>query len=346
VWAKKGTGKNAKKKKKNFKDGQAKWTNTTPEGEKKDLSAAMQDAYHPMQVEAAWNAWWEKKGYFSADNVKAAAAGADEKFVICLPPPNVTGSLHLGHALTCAIEDGLARWHRMCGRHVMWLPGTDHAGIATQSVVEKQLWKLEGKTRHDLGREKFLEKVWEWKKAKGDRITTQLRRLGGSVDWSREVFTMDAPRTRAVTEAFVRMHADGCVYRDTRLVNWSCQLNSAISNIEVDKRELAGRTRLKVPGHDKDKTYEFGVLTSFGYPVEGSDEKVVVATTRLETMLGDTAVAVHPDDARGPPPGRRCAPAPGRRAPAPGRCRRWPCRPGRHGRIRGRWRRVCGGRGR
>ena len=183
------------------------------------------------------------------------------------------------------------------------LTGTDHAGIATQSVVEKMLMKNEGKTRHDLGREEFTKKVWEWKNEYGTRITTQLRSLGSSVDWSRERFTMDEMLSKAVVEAFNQFHEKGLLYRADRLGNWSCALKSAISDIEVDYIDLEGRTFLEVKTHkgnpnDPAGKYEFGTLTSFAYPVEGSDEKIVVATTRLETMLGDTAVAVHPEDPR------------------------------------------------
>lgn len=218
------------------------------------------------------------------------------KFVMVIPPPNVTGSLHLGHGLTTAIEDCITRWHRMNGVTTVWIPGCDHAGIATQVVVEKKVWREEKKTRHDLGREKFIEKIWSWRNEKGDRIYEQFRRLGASVDWGRTFFTMDPNMSKAVTEAFVRLHEDGSIYRSSRLVNWSCALRSAISDIEVDKVEVSGRTFLSIPGYT-DKV-EFGVLVSFAYRVEGSDEEIVVATTRIETMLGDTAVAVHPNDER------------------------------------------------
>lgn len=172
-------------------------------------------------------------------------------FTIIIPPPNVTGSLHLGHALTNAIQDCIVRWHRMSGRTTLWVPGCDHAGIATQVVVEKKLMREQKLTRHDLGREKFVDKVWQWRNEKGDRIYDQLRAIGSSYDWSRTRFTMDPPLCRAVTEAFVRLHEDGSVYRSSRLVNWSCTLRSAISDIEVDKVELAGRTFLSIPGELK-----------------------------------------------------------------------------------------------
>mmetsp|Transcript_12904 Transcript_12904/g.17693 ORF Transcript_12904/g.17693 Transcript_12904/m.17693 type:complete len:1013 (+) Transcript_12904:198-3236(+) len=230
---------------------------------------------------------------------KHSKKSASDKFVMVIPPPNVTGSLHLGHALTTAIEDTITRWHRMKGKITLWVPGTDHAGIATQSVVEKRLKKLDGTTRHELGRTEFVKKVWEWKQTYGNKITSQIRFLGASVDWSREAFTMDSNLSRAVTEAFVRFYEDGLLYRDTRLINWSCALQSAISEIEVDYVDLEGRTFLAVPNHKQQEKYEFGMITSFAYKVEASpSEEIVVATTRLETMLGDTAVAVHPLDPR------------------------------------------------
>jgi valyl-tRNA synthetase len=205
------------------------------------------------------------------------------QFVMVIPPPNVTGSLHLGHALTNSVEDAITRFNRMKGKTALWVPGCDHAGIATQVVVEKKLWREEKLTRHDLGREKFIEKVWEWKNEKGHRIYEQLKKMGSSLDWNRASFTMDPKLCRAVVEAFVRMHQDGTIYRSTRLVNWSCTLKSAISDIEVDKTELTGRTLLSVPGY-KDKV-EFGVLVSFAYKVEGSDEEVIVSTTRYEYLI-------------------------------------------------------------
>jgi valyl-tRNA synthetase len=218
------------------------------------------------------------------------------QFVMVIPPPNVTGSLHLGHALTNSIEDAITRWHRMKGRTALWVPGCDHAGIATQVVVEKKLWREEKLSRHDLGREKFIEKIWQWRNEKGDRIYHQLKKLGSSFDWDRACFTMDPKLCKSVTEAFVRLHEQGLIYRSSRLVNWSCSLKSAISDIEVDKVEVPGRTFLSIPGY-QDKV-EFGVLVKFAYKVEDTNEELVVATTRVETMLGDTAVAVHPKDPR------------------------------------------------
>nr|CAD7424685.1 unnamed protein product [Timema monikensis] len=270
----------------------------TAPGDKKDTTCPMPDAYSPQYVEAAWYSWWEKQGFFKPEYGRKSISEPNPKgkFVMVIPPPNVTGSLHLGHALTNAVEDAITRWHRMKGRTVLWNPGCDHAGIATQVVVEKKLWREEKKTRHDLGRDKFVERIWDWKKEKGDRIYLQLRKLGSSYDWTRACFTMDPKLCRAVTEAFVRLHEEGLIYRSNRLVNWSCTLKSAISDIEVDKVELPGRTLLSVPGYDH--KVEFGVLVLFAYKVEGSDEELVVATTRVETMLGDTAVAVHPEDPR------------------------------------------------
>ncbi|KAK8803838.1 hypothetical protein WA158_001532 [Blastocystis sp. Blastoise] len=269
----------------------------TPKGEKKDLSSPLADSYYPAAVESAWADWWEAQGFFKPNVERALNLPADKKFIMVIPPPNVTGTLHLGHALTNAIEDTITRWKRMSGYETVWVPGIDHAGIATQVVVEKNLMKEEGKSRHDLGREAFVEKVWEWKNQYGNKITTQLRKLGVSVDWSRQAFTMDDNLSRAVKEAFVQLYDKGLIYRSNRLVNWCCTLKTAISDIEVEYIDLEGATKRRVPGHG-DHMYEFGTLTEFAYPVENSDEKIIVATTRLETMLGDTAVAVHPEDPR------------------------------------------------
>ncbi|KAI4364514.1 hypothetical protein MLD38_020594 [Melastoma candidum] len=263
----------------------------TPLGEKKKLSSQMAKQYNPSAVEKSWYAWWENSGFFVAD--------ADSKkppFTIVLPPPNVTGALHIGHALTTAIEDTIIRWRRMSGYNTLWVPGVDHAGIATQVVVEKKIMRERHLTRHDLGRENFVDEVWKWKNEYGGTILKQLRRLGASLDWSRECFTMDDKRSRAVTEAFVRLYKDGLIYRDLRLVNWDCILRTAISDIEANYVDIKERTLLKVPGYED--PVEFGVLTSFAYRLEEGLGEIVVATTRVETMLGDTAIAVHPDDGR------------------------------------------------
>ncbi|CAF4933727.1 unnamed protein product [Pieris macdunnoughi] len=274
------------------------YTANTAAGERKDISGPMPDAYSPKYVEAAWYAWWDKQGFFKPEYGKKSVLDSNPKgqFVMVIPPPNVTGSLHLGHALTNAVEDAITRWHRMNGRTTLWNPGCDHAGIATQVVVEKKLWREEKKTRHELGREEFIKRVWNWKEEKGGRIYEQLRSLGSSLDWSRERFTMDSTMCRAVNEAFIRLHDAGDIYRANRLVNWSCTLKSAISDIEVDKVELTGRTLLAIPGYEN--KVEFGVIVYFAYKMEDSDDEVVVATTRVETMLGDVAVAVNPNDDR------------------------------------------------
>ena len=254
----------------------------TPKGFKKRTEGALPEAYSPGYVEAAWYDWWEQSGFFKPEHGRAggladAPKSRDGVFSMVIPPPNVTGKLHIGHALTNAVEDALTRWHRMRGEMTLWTPGCDHAGIATQMVVEKMLMKKEGVSRHDLGREAFIKKVWEWKEQYGSAIYGQLRRFGCSVDWDRAVFTMDPKMSRAVTEAFVRLHEDGTIYRANRLVNWSCTLKSAISDIEVDKTELPGRTLLAVPGY-KEKV-EFGVIVSFAYKIVGggSSEKARVS---------------------------------------------------------------------
>ena len=232
----------------------------------------MDKTYQPQAIEARWYAEWEKCGYFRP-------SGTGQPYTIMIPPPNVTGSLHMGHGFNNAVMDTLTRYHRMLGHNTLWQPGTDHAGIATQMVVERQL-AAQNMTRHDLGREKFLDKVWEWKAESGGTITQQIRRLGSSVDWSRERFTMDEGLSEAVKEAFVRLHEEGLIYRGKRLVNWDPKLHTAISDLEVLSEEEAGS------------------LWHLRYPVDGSKEVLVVATTRPETLLGDSAVAVHPEDDR------------------------------------------------
>ncbi|PCH34745.1 hypothetical protein WOLCODRAFT_79194 [Wolfiporia cocos MD-104 SS10] len=280
------------------KEEEAPFVNTTPKGDKKDLSQPMASGYNPIAVESAWYDWWEAQGFFRPAFTPEGNVKPEGQFVIPFPPPNVTGSLHIGHALTVAIQDGLVRWNRMKGKTTLFVPGFDHAGISTQSVVEKRLYKSSGQTRHDLGRDKFLETVWEWKNDYQGRIENQLRRLGGSFDWNRVAFTMDESRYKAVIENFCRLHEDGILYRANRLVNWCVRMNTTLSNLEVEQKQLTGRTLLNVPGYDAKEKFEFGVLTSFAYPLEGSDERIVIATTRPETMLGDTAIAVHPDDPR------------------------------------------------
>uniref|UniRef100_A0A3P8WCY9 Valine--tRNA ligase n=1 Tax=Cynoglossus semilaevis TaxID=244447 RepID=A0A3P8WCY9_CYNSE len=267
----------------------------TAPGQKKDTSLPFPPTYSPTYVESSWYQWWEKEGFFSPEQHETLPHAVDRTFSLCIPPPNVTGSLHLGHALTVAIEDTLVRWRRMQGYRVLWVPGCDHAGIATQTVVERKLLSEKGKRRQDFTREEFLNEVWKWKNEKGEEIYKQLKSLGASLDWRRACFTMDPHFSRAVTEAFVTLCDSGLIYRSEGLVNWSCALESAISDIEVDSKELAGQTMLSVPGY-KNKV-EFGTILSFAYPVDGHEE-VVVSTTRPETMLGDVAVAVHPDDPR------------------------------------------------
>ncbi|MGH3169979.1 MAG: class I tRNA ligase family protein, partial [Trebonia sp.] len=239
--------------------------------------------YAPAEVETRRYEQWEKAGYFSPEASQGhsqpeAQENADAPaFTIVLPPPNVTGSLHVGHALDHTLMDALTRWHRMRGFRTLWLPGMDHAGIATQNVVERELAR-EGLSRHDLGREAFVERVWQWKAEYGGKILGQMRRLGDSIDWTRERFTMDAGLSRATATIFKRLYDDGLIYRDNRIINWCPRCLTALSDIEVN--------------HEDDE----GELVSIRYG--DGDDSIVVATTRAETMLGDTAVAVHPGDER------------------------------------------------
>jgi valyl-tRNA synthetase len=234
-------------------------------------------AFEPADIERRWYPEWEAQNYFAAgvDGSKTP----DENFCILLPPPNVTGTLHMGHGFNQTIMDALTRYYRMRGHNTLWQPGTDHAGIATQIVVERQL-DAQGISRHDLGREKFLEKVWEWKEYSGNTITKQMRRMGTSPDWTRERFTMDAGLNKVVTETFVRLFNEGLIYRGKRLVNWDPKLNTAVSDLEVVQEE------------------EDGFMWHIRYPLADGSDSLVVATTRPETMLGDTAVMVHPEDER------------------------------------------------
>ncbi|MCB4437441.1 valine--tRNA ligase [Alteromonas sp. McT4-15] len=232
----------------------------------------MDKTFEPQSIEQQCYKSWEDAGLFKA-------SGSGDPYCILLPPPNVTGSLHMGHGFQQTIMDALTRYHRMKGDNTLWQVGTDHAGIATQMVVERQL-NAQGKTRHDLGREDFVKKVWEWKEHSGGTITGQMRRLGTSPDWSREVFTMDEDLSKAVTEVFVKLHEEGLIYRGKRLVNWDPVLHTAVSDLEVLNEE------------------EDGHMWHMRYPLADGSGELVVATTRPETMLGDTAVAVHPDDER------------------------------------------------
>lgn len=271
----------------------------TPFGEKKilqPLDGPDHKAYNPIAVESAWYAWWEKEGFFIPEFGPDGKVKKEGYFVIVEPPPNVTGALHFGHALPNALQDCLIRWNRMRGKTTLWLPGCDHAGISTQSVVENMLWRREKKSRYDLGRPVFTERVWEWKEEYHQKINKTLRRMGCSFDWTREAFTMDEKLSAAVTETFVQLHEQGIIYRANRLVNWCVKLSTAISNLEVENKELEGRTLLSVPGYDR--KVEFGTIVHFKYPVKDSDEFIEVATTRPETMLGDSGVAVHPNDER------------------------------------------------
>ncbi|WVQ98646.1 valine-tRNA ligase [Kwoniella sp. CBS 9459] len=274
------------------------WVNTTAPGEKKDVSGNLPSGYDPIQVEAAHYDWWTKKGFFKPRYGSDGKPVDKGTFCITFPPPNVTGNLHIGHALTVSLQDALIRWKRMQGHTVLYLPGYDHAGIATQAVVEQRLMKTEGHSRHHYGREKFLEKVWDWKDEYQKKITLQMQRLGGSFDWDRVAFTMNDTLSKAVIEAFCQMHEKGLLYRANRLVNWCVYLNTSLSNLEVDQKSLTGKTEMNVKGYDEKEKFAFGVITSFAYPIENSDEKIIIATTRPETMLGDTAIAVHPDDPR------------------------------------------------
>ncbi|HKQ52091.1 MAG TPA: valine--tRNA ligase, partial [Pyrinomonadaceae bacterium] len=232
--------------------------------------------YDPKQAEQEHYARWEAEGYFAPEINRDPSAPV---FSIAIPPPNVTGSLHMGHALQHTLMDVMTRYKRMCGYRTLWLPGMDHAGISTQLMVNREL-KKEGLTRHDLGREKFVERVWQWKHESGGQILSQMRREGASVDWSRERFTMDEGLSRAVREVFVRLYEEGHIYRGDRIVNWCPTDQTVLSDLEVDKTPQAGK------------------LYYLQYPIKGSEQRVTVATTRPETMLGDTGVAVNPQDER------------------------------------------------
>ncbi|MFK5985365.1 MAG: valine--tRNA ligase [Pseudomonadota bacterium] len=244
----------------------------------------MEKTYTPQSIEQSWYKIWEDRGYFSITNPPNKTENIDtghidKSYCIMIPPPNVTGSLHMGHAFQDTIMDTLTRYHRMKGEKTLWQPGTDHAGIATQMVVERLL-NAEGKTRHDLGREEFTKKIWQWKEQSGNTISQQLRRMGSSLDWSRERFTMDDGLSDAVKEVFVKLYEEDLIYRGKRLVNWDPILHTAVSDLEVISEEEAGH------------------MWHMQYPLADGSGSIIVATTRPETMLGDSAVAVHPDDSR------------------------------------------------
>ncbi len=242
---------------------------------------AIPKTYNFRETEQGIYEMWEKNGYFKPSNGpnKPGFDAEIKPFVISIPPPNVTGELHLGHAMFVSMEDLMIRYHRMKGIPTLWVPGTDHAGIATQLQVERML-RREGTSREEVGREEFLRRTWEWKEKYGGIITQQIRRLGASCDWDRERFTLDEGLSRAVREAFVRLFEKGLIYRGPRLINWSPGLKTAVSDLEVEYSE------------------EPGTLYYFKYMLAGSEEFIPVATTRPETILGDTAVAVHPEDPR------------------------------------------------
>ncbi len=255
-------------------------------------SQELPKSFEPQAIEARWYPEWQKRGYFDAGKHVQGDADAPATFATQLPPPNVTGTLHMGHGFNQTIMDGLTRYYRMRGADTVWVPGTDHAGIATQIVVQRQL-DAQNISRHDLGREKFVEKVWEWKQYSGDTITNQMRRLGTSADWSREYFTMDDKLSRGVLEVFVRLYEQGLIYRGKRLVNWDPKLLTAVSDLEVISEETEGHLwHIEYPFVDGPQT-----ITE----ADGSTRTIkgmTVATTRPETMLGDAAVCVHPDDER------------------------------------------------
>src|SRR5437588_4328593 len=252
--------------------------------ERRNETAMLDKTYQPPAAEGRIYAPWEAAGAFRAGRPERRAA---RPYCIVIPPPNVTGSLHMGHALNNTLQDVLARFERMRGRDVLWQPGTDHAGIATQIVVERQLMEHQQPGRRALGREKFLEKVWAWKRESGGAIVNQLKRLGASCDWSRERFTMDEGLSRAVRKVYVELYREGLIYKDKRLVNWDPKLLTAISDLEVQQVETKGHLwHIRYP------------LEDAHFNVDDASTFMTVATTRPETMLGDTAVAVHPEDAR------------------------------------------------
>ena len=251
------------------------------------MSSSLSTRYSHKETESRRYAAWEAEGYFCPVSDTKGKKSIDRRYVIVIPPPNVTGILHMGHALNSTIQDIMVRWHRMKGEDTLWIPGVDHAGIATQNVVEKKLAEKK-QTRDDLGREKFLEEVWKWKENHGSTITRQLRRLGASCDWSRERFTMDEGLSRAVRESFVTLHERGLIYQGNYITNWCPRCQTALSDEEAAHKDVQGS------------------LYHIKYPIAGAGKKaervgedhIVIATTRPETMLGDVAVAINPCDRR------------------------------------------------
>src|SRR6516225_5447575 len=241
------------------------------------MPAMIEKTYDPADIEGRMSLIWEDAQAFAAGRPERREA---KPFTIVIPPPNVTGSLHMGHALNNTLQDVLCRFWRMRGRDVLWQPGTDHAGIATEMVVERQLMERQEPGKRALGREAFVKRVWAWKAQSGSTIVNQLRRLGASCDWSRERFTLDEGMARAVLKVFVELYNDGLIYKDKRLVNWDPKFQTPISDLEVEQIEMRGH------------------LWHIRYPIERSQDSITVATTRPETMLGDTAVAVHPENPR------------------------------------------------
>src|SRR5438309_3483596 len=239
------------------------------------MGAELPKQYDPQQAQQRWLQFWSEQEYFHS-----RPDPDRERFCIVIPPPNVTGALHLGHALNNTLQDVLIRWRRMQGFNTLWMPGTDHAGIATQAVVERRIREEEGKTRHDLGRDELVRRIWQWKDQYEARILRQLRELGCSGDWARTRFTLDPVCARAVRQTFFKMFRDGLIYRGKRLVNWDTHLQTAVADDEIFHETVKG-----------------GFWT-FRYPVKGTNEFIRFSTTRPETMLGDTAVAVHPNDER------------------------------------------------
>ena len=237
------------------------------------MSTSLDKQYIPQEAQARWGAYWTEKGYFHA-----VVNPSKKPHSIVIPPPNVTGALHLGHALNGTLQDIITRWKRMQGFESLWMPGTDHAGIATQAVVERRMREEEGKTRHDVGREALVERIWKWKDAYEQRILNQFKQLGASCDWERTRFTLDDICSRAVRETFFRLFRDNLIFRGKRLVNWDTYLQTAVADDEVTHETFKGN------------------FWTFTYPVMGMDRTISISTTRPETMLGDTAVAVHPEE--------------------------------------------------